>query len=130
MDIISFIKQYWECVAEQDCIELRKFFSEYACIRWHNTNEQFNTYEFIRANCEYPGTWTGVVERIEQNKNTVISVTRISSEELSFHVISFFTIKGGRIETLDEYWSDDGAAPQWRTDMHIGRKITESKHEL
>lgn len=125
MDINSFIKQYWECVARQEKAELRRYFCEDAYIRWHNTKEQFNVDEFIRANCEYPAIWNGEVERIEQKGNTVITVTHVWSEASSFHVTSFFAIKKGKIETLDEYWGDDGSAPQWRQDMHIGKAITE-----
>ena len=28
-----------------------------------------------------------------------------------------------KIISVDEYWSDDGEAPQWRQEMHIGRPI-------
>ena len=29
------------------------------------------------------------------------------------------------IASVDEYWGDDGPAPQWRLDKHIGTKIKE-----
>jgi formiminotetrahydrofolate cyclodeaminase len=125
MDTNSFIKQYWECVARQEKEELRKYFCEDACIRWHNTNEQFNTDEFVRANCEYPGAWSVEVERIEQKGNSMITVARVWSENMSLHVTSFFTLKDDKIEMLDEYWGDDGSAPEWRIDMHLGKAISE-----
>ena len=28
-----------------------------------------------------------------------------------------------KIISIDEYWSDDGDAPPWRQEMHIGRPI-------
>ena len=77
----------------------------------------------MRANCDYPGNWSGEVERIEQTGNTVITVTRVWSKDMSFHVTSFFDIKEEKIKTLDEYWGDDGPAPQWRKDMQNGRPI-------
>ena len=40
-----------------------------------------------------------------------------------FHVISFIRIKQDKIISVDEYWSDDGDAPQWRQEMHIGKPI-------
>ncbi len=119
----KLIKQYWNCIVRQDKEELRKYFHEDACIRWHNTNEQFNVEEFIRANCEYPGSWDGAVERIEQIGNTVISVVRVWTKEMSFHVTSFISIEERKIKTLDEYWGDDGEPPQWRKDKHIGGPI-------
>ena len=117
------MSQYWSSIAAQDEEGLRKYFHEDACIRWHNTNEQFNVSEFMRANCDYPGEWRGQVERIEQMGSTIITVTRVWSEDMSFHVTSFFKIRGVKIKTLDEYWGEDGEAPRWREDKHIGRPI-------
>lgn len=28
-----------------------------------------------------------------------------------------------KIISIDEYWSEDDPAPQWRKDMHIGSKV-------
>ena len=125
----AFLKQYWNCIAAQDEKRLRDYFNEDACIRWHNTNEQFNVEEFLKANCEYPGKWNGEIERIETIEKTVITVTRVWTNEMSFHVTSFFEITNGKISKLDEYWGDDGEAPQWRQDKHIGKLISEIFHE-
>lgn len=77
----------------------------------------------MRANCEYPGAWQGEVERIEAIGNTLTTATRVWGEGMSFHVCSFFTFADGKITLLDEYWGDDGPAPQWRQDIHIGKPI-------
>lgn len=123
MDTENFIKQYWRYITTQSEEELKKFFHKNACIRWHNTNEQFNVSEFMRANCDYPGSWSGEIERIEQIESTIITITHVWNEEMSFHVTSFFKIEGEEIKELDEYWGDDGVAPQWRLDKHIGKPI-------
>ena len=123
MDINNFIIEYWKNIASQNEMELKHYFHEDACIRWHNTNEQFNVSEFLRANCEYPGDWSGEVERIEQTGNIVITVTRVWAKEMSFHVTSFFEIIEEKIKTLDEYWGDDGTILQCRKEMHIGKPI-------
>lgn len=124
MDVKNFMIEYWQYVASQNERKLINYFHDDACIRWHNTNEQFNVSEFMRANCDYPGNWSGEVERIEQTGNTVITVAHVWTEGMSFHVTSFFEILGEKIMALDEYWGDDGEAPQWRKDKHIGRPIT------
>ncbi len=36
-----------------------------------------------------------------------------------------FSVAGEKILRLEEYWSDDGAPPEWRRKMQIGQKITE-----
>lgn len=123
MDINRFATQYWNHIAAQDEEELRKYFHKDACVRWHDTNEQFNVEEFIRANCDYPGSWCGEVERVEHVENIIITVAHVWSKENSFHVTSFFGMKDDKIKVLDEYWGEDGLVPQWRIDKHIGQPI-------
>ena len=57
------------------------FFKEDACIRWHNTREQFTVNEFIRANCEYPGEWTGEVERLEKAGDLNIMAVHVHTKD-------------------------------------------------
>lgn len=81
--------------------------------------------EFIIANCEYPGEWDGVVERIDALGSLTVTVTRVYPKDRSrsFHVTSFIRAENDKIASLDEYWADDGDAPQWRLDKHIGTPI-------
>ena len=41
----------------------------------------------------------------------------------SFHAVSLIRVEDGRIRAMDEYWADDGEAPQWRQEMGIGGPI-------
>lgn len=119
------IKQFWKDVLAQDRDAVREYFCDDAYVNWHCTNEHFTVEEFIRANCEYPGEWDGVVERIENTGDTVITAAHVypKDKSLSFHVISFIRVRQDKIISVDEYWADDGAAPQWRQEMHIGQPI-------
>lgn len=121
MDIYAF----WKDVLAQNREALPIYFAVGAYVNWHCTNEHFTAEEFIRANCEYPGNWDGEVERVEQAGDLLITVTRVFPKDRSqsFHVTSFFRLKDGKILSLDEYWADDGAPPQWRIDKHIGKAI-------
>ena len=121
MDIYAFQR----AVLEQRAEDMGKYFTEDAVVNWHCTNERFTAGEYIRANCEYPGDWDGVVERVCPIPEGYVAVTRVYPKDgsMSFHVTSFFTIKGDKIQILDEYWADDGPAPQWRREMGIGTKI-------
>jgi len=125
MEKKALIAAFWQDVAEQNPAGLRRYFSEDALIRWHNTNEQFNLDEYITANCEYPGTWMGDMERILEVDDTVITVVRVHNPEdsISVHATSFFRFKEDKIAEMDEYWGDDGRVPQWRLDKKIGTKI-------
>lgn len=121
MDIYKF----WKDVLAQNADVIKDYFDENAYINWHCTNERFNVNEFIIANCEYPGDWDGEVERIEKINDLFITVTHVYSKDktLSFHVTSFIQVMNGKIVAIDEYWADDGVAPKWRLDKHIGKAI-------
>ena len=66
------VKEFWKVILAQDENAIRKYFHKDAYINWHCTNEHFNVDEFIIANCEYPGDWDGVVERIERMNDLTI----------------------------------------------------------
>ncbi len=119
------VKKFWDAVLRQDANEIRQYFNPSAYINWHCTNEHFTVDEFIRANCEYPGQWDGVVERVEQMGNFVITAARVfsKSEDLSFHAVSFIKMEEDKIAAIDEYWGNDGPAPLWRLEKHIGTSI-------
>ena len=121
MDIYGF----WRDVLGQDAERIRGYFREDAYVNWHCTNEHFSVQEYLIANCEYPGEWDGEVERVEEINDLTITVTHVYPKDrsLSFHVTSFFQIPAGRIQSLDEYWADDGTAPDWRLEKKIGTKI-------
>ena len=117
--------EFWKSIVKQNPDEIRRYFKETATIRWHNTNEEFTLDEFIRVNCEYPGEWNGEVERIEEIEDIIITVTRVFSTDnsVSVHATSFLRIEDGKIVSMDEYWSDDGEAPEWRLNMKIAKRI-------
>lgn len=113
----------WHDIDQQNWSRLPLYFLKAAIINWHNTNECFCVEEFVRANSEYPGDWTINIERLVEASDTVISVVKVKNGDVSFHATSFFTFDGGKIKMLDEYWGDDGKAPQWRIDKKIGKPI-------
>lgn len=119
------IRNFWIDVLRQDADAIRSYFHPDAVIRWHCTDEQFTVEEFIRANCEYPGDWDGEIERIEHSGDLIVTVLRVFPKDrsASFHVSSFIRVAEERIASADEYWADDGPAPQWRQALHIGTSI-------
>lgn len=118
---------FWQDVASQNADKLQSYFSPDAVIKWHNTNELFSVQQYIRANCEYPGDWSGEVEKVVLTETVAITVTRVwlSDHSKSFHAVSFFEFLGDKIHTLEEYWGDDEPAPPWRLAKNIGKPIQE-----
>lgn len=121
------IYRFWADVLRQDAAAIRAYFHPTAFVNWHNTNEHFTLEEFIRANCEYPSQWDGEVEKVVCAGDCIITATHVYSTDgtVSCHVASFIRVADGKILSVDEYWGDDGDAPQWRQEKHIGTKIRE-----
>ena len=119
------VKAFWKAVISQDRETLASYFCEGATIRWHCTNEQFTVSEYIEANCDYPGNWTGEIERIEETDLGIVLVGRVlsSDKQSSFHVVSFIKLSNDLISEIDEYWGEDGEAPSWRKTLRIGKQI-------
>lgn len=119
------VYDFWKAVLRQDEQEIRKYFHKDAYVNWHCTNEHFTVDEFIVANCGYPGDWDGTVERTEESGNLIITVTRVypKDKSASFHVTSFIKRENDKIISMDEYWADDGQAPEWRLEKNIGTNI-------
>lgn len=119
------VKQFWADVLRQDADAVRTYFHKDAFVNWHCTNERFTVEEFIRANCEYPGKWAGEVERSHCFGDILVTAVRVYPVDgaVSFHVVSFIKVRDGKICSMDEYWGDDGPAPQWRSEKHLGKPI-------
>ena len=119
------IQSFFDDVIHQDAERLKQFFCDGGVIRWPCSNEQFSVDEYVRANCEYPNKWSGEIERVERTDDTIIMAARVfpTDDSASYHVVSFIKLKADMILSLDEYWADDGVAPEWRQKMQIGKPI-------
>ena len=126
MDVHAF----FQAVLSKDRNGLQRYFWEDAVVNWHCSNERFTAAEYIRANCDYPGEWTGVIERAVQTGDGFVLAAHVMpvGAEGSYHVVSFIRLRDGRIACLDEYWADDTEPPEWRKKMKIGCPI--SNHRM
>ena len=118
-------KAFFHAVIEQNADALREFFHPDAWVEWKCTNEHFTVEEYIRANCEYPGDWRGAVEKCVWTDEGCVLAAKVwpRDESASFHVVSFLRLVNGKIASVEEYWSDDSPAPEWRRQMNIGCPI-------
>lgn len=115
----------WNDIDKQNWSNIHTYFEDGAIINWNNTNERFTVDEFVRVNAEYPGDWNIKIERLEYLENLVVSVVKVylKADDISVHATSFFEFNHGKIKVLNEYWGDDGKAPQWRIEKQIGTQI-------
>ena len=113
MNTEDTILRLWQAIAEQDEERLAQFFTVDAQIFWPNTNERFDLPGYLRANCDYPGQWSGKVEKIAADGS--YSVARVwSPDGAGARAVTFSQWRNGKIVQMTEYWGDVGPAPDWR----------------
>lgn len=119
------VEGFFRAVIAQDADALRAFFHCDAWVEWPCTNEHFTVEEYIRANCEYPGDWDGQIEKLVQTQDGFVMAARVYPKDgnSSFHATSFAVLRDEKIASMEEYWADDGPAPEWRRRMKIGKPI-------
>ena len=114
----AFILDLWQAIARQDAHELARFFTVDARILWPNSGERFDLPGYLRANCDYPGRWSGQVERIAEDGS--YSVARVwSAEGLASRAVTFYQWRKGKILQMTEYWGEIGPAPDWRKGLSL-----------
>lgn len=113
----ELVARLWVDIDGQRWDTLPGYFRADAVIAWPNTRERFTPADYTRANAEYPGNWAVRTLRVDAVDDQVISLVRISLRggDASLHVVSYFTFDGGKIARLEEYFSEDGQPPAWRT---------------
>ena len=130
------IHNLFEAMLSQDAKKLHGFFEPDALVFWANTNEQFTVDEYIRANCEYPGTWYSRLEEfgeivasdLFEPKMYYIAKVWDNAGNTSRVVgrIDFGNTENALIQYITEYWSEIGEPPKWRKGMNIGKRYCDA----
>ena len=133
------IHEFFKAIISQDAEKLREFFEPDAMIFWANTNEQFTVDEYVRVNCEYPGTWHGRMEElgeivpsdIFEPKMYYIAKVWNKDGNISRVIgrIDFGNTENALIQYLIEYWSETGEPPEWRKRLNIGKRYLDGAED-
>ena len=113
---------YWNAIHQLRFQDVRELFCDTAEITWPNTEEVFTLDEFIAVNEAYPGEWEEEVLKCYETGDMIISETMVKGQEVSYLAIGFFTIQGGKITALREYWTAVEAVPEWRKELLKSRQ--------
>ena len=127
------IWRFVDAVARQDAEEMRGHFEPGALIFWSATHEQFTVEEYIRVTREYPGKWSGKVERFDTIKGYEQRMSFVAkywdtagNAAYCVSFIDFGDTEDELIQMLDEYWCDISESPEWRQNLNIGTRMKES----
>jgi ketosteroid isomerase-like protein len=117
---IEVVREFWRLMASNDFRALTAVLAADFVLEWPQSKERIRGAErFARMNQEFPahGPWQFTVHRLFGNDTEVVSEVAVSDGVQSARPISFFTVQGGKISRLVEFWPEPYAAPQNRAHL-------------
>ena len=114
----DIVLNFWNVMASNDFYAAAECLSPDCEVIWPLTKEVIRGRKnFAELNSAYPaeGKWTFAIERIVGEGDQVVTDVIVSDGVRSDRVITFHSIRDGLIFKQVEYWPEDYAAADWRT---------------
>ena len=114
----DIVLNFWNVMASNDFYAAAECLSPDCEVIWPLTKEVIRGRKnFAELNLAYPaeGKWTFAIERIVGEGDQVVTDVIVSDGVRSDRVITFHSIRDGLICKQVEYWPEDHAAADWRT---------------
>lgn len=105
----ALVREFWRLMGTNEFHAVKAVLAEGFVLEWPQSKERIRGADnFARMNAEYPahGPWSFRVNRIVVAGNEVVTQVSVSDGVQRAEPISFFTVEGGRIRRLVEYWPD------------------------
>jgi|SRR5438552_4420026 len=121
----SVVREFWHRMASNDFNSVKPVLAAEFVMEWPQSNERIRGADnFARMNAEYPtkGRWQFCINRLVASASEVVTQVSITDGTQSAEAVSFFTVVGGRIARLVEYWPEQYAPPESR--RHLTERIT------
>jgi len=120
----QIVREFWRLMASNDFFSVGALLTDDFVLEWPQSDERIRGRDrFALMNADYPsnGRWFFVVNRIVAGESEAVSDVSITDGVQNARAISFFTIVGGRIARLVEYWPEPYPAPENR--KHLVERI-------
>lgn len=117
------VREFWRLMAANDFQQVKAVLAEGFVMEWPQSRERIRGGEnYARMNAEYPttGRWQFAIRRLVASVDSVVTQVSVSDGVQSAEPVSFFTVQGGKITQLVEYWPEPFAPADNR------RHLTES----
>ena len=117
-DAEAVVREFWRLMASNDFDSVRAVLADDFVLEWPQSKERIRGgTNFARMNAEYPsstGRWSFRIDRLVASGADVVTQVGITDGVLSAVALSFFTVAGGRIVRLVEWWPEPYDAPAHR----------------
>lgn len=105
----AVVREFWRLMASNDFPSVKAVLDENLVVDWPQSRERIVGAEnFARMNAEYPahGPWTFSINRLVASADEVVTQVSVSDGVQKAEPVSFFTVRGGRIVAMLEYWPE------------------------
>ena len=111
------INKLWNLFDERKYLETRDLFHDECKVIMESSREVFKNIDlYLQMNCDYPGNWRTVLEKVEILDEGAVSLVHVfsSEEEGEFYATTFYEFKDELIYEMKEYWATVEPQPEWR----------------
>ncbi len=112
------IENFWQVMNTNDFQAASHLLAEDYELLWPQSAERIRgRANFVGVNASYPakGRWRFTIDSLVAEEGTVVSDVSVTDGVVSARAITFSTVAGGLITRQVEYWPDEYAAPEWRS---------------
>jgi len=109
----AVVLDFWQRMASNHFDSLSAVLAEGFVLEWPQSRERIRGAErFVRMNAEYPvqGRWRFTLKSLVAGAERVVTEVVVEDDATSALALSFFSVAGGRITKLVEYWPEPYAA--------------------
>ena len=113
----QLLEQFWQTMESNDFYAVAQLLHDDFILEWVQSGELIRGREnFAKLNTAYPtqGTWHFTINSIVADGDEVVTDVSVTDGTLNDRVITFSTIRDGKIWKQVEFWPEPFAAPEWR----------------
>lgn len=106
---LAVVSEFWRRMASNDFASVAAVLAPDFVLEWPQSRERIRGAErFVAMNAEYPahGRWVFTVHRIVGGACDAVSDVSVTDGVQTARAVSFFTVAGGRIVRMTEFWPE------------------------
>jgi len=112
------VEEFWAAMQTNDFKSAAEYLHDDYSLEWPQSGERIRgRANFVAINEQYPahGRWEFTIHRIIGEGDEVVSDVGVTDGAITGRVITFSTIRDGRIFRQTEFWPDPFEPPEWRS---------------
>ena len=120
MTAVEVAREFWRLMATNNFSSVASVLADEFVLEWPQTGERIRGAErFVRMNHEYPakGLWRFTINRLIGAEVEAVSDVTVTDGVRTDRAITFFTVAGGKVTRLVEFWPEPSSPAQNRAHL-------------